>query len=515
MARRPRFSIPTRIFLAFALALTAFGAVSITSLVQHDRTARTLRLLEEGYLPLALTLGEAKATQAVFATLLDRVLEESDSAPTRSWLNAARRVRPATLRRAYHGLERAERLALRSDIDHELVAVRSQLEAVERAYEAGDERYSELFEALEAGDRASAAAVLEDLRRRERDIQRAHRAAWRVMQELIATTSAQAAEQERRAAVVLGVLTVLSLTIGVIVTWWSQRVLSPLPLLHARVAAVADGDLSSALVPRRDDELGRLTREFEKMVSALAARDARLAEAAEAQRRGERLAAIGRMAAHVTHEVRNPLSSIGLNVEMLEDELAPDAEEARNLISEIQKEIDRLTALTEEYLRLARLPTPRLEPDDVGELAHSVAEFVRREMESSGVELDTRIIEPLPRVAIDEPQLRQGLLNLLRNAREAMPEGGALRFLVEPHEGGVRLRVEDEGEGVTPDIREKIFDMFYTTKVRGSGLGLPLTQQIVVAHGGRIRCEPGEGGGTAFEIWLPSCEVSGASAEGE
>ncbi|MBC7174132.1 MAG: hypothetical protein H5U40_16940, partial [Polyangiaceae bacterium] len=112
MARRPRFSIPTRVFLGFALVLIAFAAVVGTSVVQHDRTARSLRLIHEGYLPLALTLGEAKATQAVFATLLDRVMEERGTTATRSWIHAARRVRPATLRRAQHGLERAERLAL-------------------------------------------------------------------------------------------------------------------------------------------------------------------------------------------------------------------------------------------------------------------------------------------------------------------------------------------------------------------------------------------------------------------
>jgi PAS domain S-box-containing protein len=217
----------------------------------------------------------------------------------------------------------------------------------------------------------------------------------------------------------------------------------------------------------------------------------------------ERLAAIGRMAAHVTHEVRNPLSSIGLNVEMLEEELAGTGPEAKALMRAIQREIDRLTGVTEEYLRLARLPDPRLEPEDIGALVRSIASFVTREMEGSRVSIVLDVEEGLPPVAIDEQQIRQALLNLLRNAREAMPEGGHIFLAAERRGDGVEVRVRDEGPGIPDAERERIFDLFYTTKERGTGLGLPLTQQIVVAHGGHIRCEGGPGRGTTFDLWLP------------
>lgn len=633
MATRRRLSIPTRIFLGFALVLSAFAAVAITSLVQHERTAKTLRLLHEGYLPMALTVGEAKATQAVFGTLLDRLLQERDSTATRSWLNAARRVRPVTLRRALQLLERAETLDASPEDRATIARVRASLEKVGQAYRDGDPEYDALFRALESGDDATAGTVLGQLRTEERAIQRHFREAWNVLQERIATVSAAAAAQERDAAVLLGLLALVALGVGVAVTWWSQRVLQPIPVLHQRVQAVARGDLASRLEPKSDDELGRLTSEFERMVEALAARDARLREAAELQRRlqrmqeqivaglraavvvvdgdgvvrtvnpaarrllgldtdavgarlddtslpsrlsglgsaidavstgrdravlaaaplahasggakravdvlvtpfgadrgdggprsvlvvaedvteelqtkarliqTERLAAIGRMAAHVTHEVRNPLSSIGLNVEMLEEELDGTEPEARALLRAIQKEIDRLTGITEEYLRLARLPQPRLEPEDVGEIARSVAALVQKEMESTGTKLVVRIDGDLPLVAVDEAQVRQALLNLLRNAREAMPGGGAVHLDVERADGGLRIAVRDEGTGIAPEQREHIFDLFYTTKERGTGLGLPLTQQIVVAHGGRIRCDDADGGGTTFELWFPT-----------
>lgn len=627
MAQRPRFSIPTRVFLGFALVLLAFAAVVGTSLVQHDRTARNLRLIHEGYLPLALTLGEAKATQAVFATLLDRVMEERGTTATRSWIHAARRVRPATLRRARHGLERAERLASGGLSEPGLGRVHRELDAVGEGYERGNAELDAFFNALDLGNDAEAERLLSKLRERERAIQQHYRDAFREMQERIATASSEAAEQERRAGVILLAMTVFALLVGVGFTVWSQRVLSPIPLLHDRVEAVARGDLSSALEPRSEDEIGRLTEAFERMVSALAARDANLKEAARAQQalrrmqeqivealraavvvvdaddvvrtanaaaatvlglspdavgepidpdgplggvdgllsaidevrrchepiqleaapvagspsrrldlrvspfdsddradgallvvaedvtseletkarliHTERLAAIGRMAAHVTHEVRNPLSSIGLNVEMLEDELPSMNEEARALLGSIHREIDRLTGITEEYLHLARMPEPRLAPDDPADLVHQVADFIRAEMSAAGLTLLVRAPRSLPHVPMDEHQLRQALLNLLRNAREASTAGGVVELSAEPSDGGVVIEVKDHGVGMEPEVREHIFDMFFSTKLRGTGLGLPLTQQIVVAHGGTILCQSSLGAGTTFHIFLP------------
>jgi signal transduction histidine kinase len=209
------------------------------------------------------------------------------------------------------------------------------------------------------------------------------------------------------------------------------------------------------------------------------------------------------MAAHVTHEVRNPLSSIGLNVDMLGDEIHEPGSEGKRLLDSIQRELERLESITEEYLRLARLPEPSLTPEDPSHLLRDTAEFVRREMDAAGVELRLDLASQLPAVAMDEPQLRQALLNLLRNAREAMPDGGVAKLEATRYDGGVRIQVHDEGAGIGEEEREHVFDLFYTTKERGTGLGLPLTQQIVVAHGGSIVCKPRHPHGTTFEVWLP------------
>jgi signal transduction histidine kinase len=112
----------------------------------------------------------------------------------------------------------------------------------------------------------------------------------------------------------------------------------------------------------------------------------------------------------------------------------------------------------------------------------------------------------LPAVAMDEPQFRQAVLNLLRNAREAMHDGGVVKLEAMRYNDGVRIQVHDEGPGIGEEDREHIFDLFYTTKERGTGLGLPLTQQIVVAHGGKIRCKARHPQGTTFEVWLPDLD---------
>jgi nitrogen fixation/metabolism regulation signal transduction histidine kinase len=633
MSRRPRLTIPTRIFLSFVLVLVAFGVVSTASVLQHERTASRLRLLHEGYLPLALTIGHAKSTQDVFATMLDRVLEERDPTATRSWLEAARHVRRSNIRRALVGIERAERLDPPRDDRRALAELRRTLQHVRESYARNDGYFASLFEDLSNGRVDEASRALEELRLREQQIARRLRHARGQVQSQIARTSRTAAEQERASVIVVASMAFIALALGLVALWWSQRLLSPLPRLQKRVAAVALGDFAGRIEPARDDEIGKLTIEFERMVQAVSARDRKLREAAESLRqlqrmqeqivRGlrsgvvvvdaegvvrsanraaasilgieasavqspiastdllarlpgleeaidrvaegesrsdlssaalapaeeggahrlvdvlvtpfgadedagprrsvlvvaddvteelrtkqrliqtERLAAIGRMAAHVTHEVRNPLSSIGLNVELLEEEVRSTNTEAKALLRAIQREIDRLTAVTEEYLRLARLPAPRLEPESLGEIALEVGRFVSREMESSNVRLEVDVFPQLPLVAADEPQIRQALLNLLRNAREAMPEGGVVRMRARSLEGGVEISVEDQGPGISHAERAHIFDLFYTTKERGTGLGLALTQQIVSAHAGRIRAQDAPGGGTIFSMWFP------------
>jgi signal transduction histidine kinase len=500
----PRPSIPRRIFLNFALVITASASVLGVSVIQHERTAKALALIDTQYLPLALKVSEARATQTVVNTLLDRLLTERDLNAPRLWLLSARQRRPRVLEEVRSKVDQIHSLVPWETEGAALLRLLAELRRVQSLINHGERRYQDLYAALDASDRASAERIVGDLRANERAIENEWRRVWEEVVARIEETSRLVRAQQEQGLMVLMALAGVALLVGIAVTWWSQRVLSPLPRLQERVEAVARGELVEKLGPTGDDEIGRLAQEFERMVKALVAREDSLREAQARLLQSERLAAIGRMAAHVSHEVRNPLSSIGLNVELLEEELRNANPETRDLLGAVHREIDRLGAVTEEYLRVARLPNPHLLPEDVADVVRGAVQLLSPELKAAAVRVVLELDEGLPLVAMDEAQMRQVLINLLKNAREAMPNGGCVRIAAHANAGGIELSVCDDGVGMEPEQKERIFDLFYTTKQRGSGLGLPLTQQIVVAHGGHIRCESSPGNGTTFTLFLPA-----------
>ena len=283
---------------------------------------------------------------------------------------------------------------------------------------------------------------------------------------------------------------------------FTLRTLRPLGVLRARARQVAGGDYAQRTGVTSHDEIGDLARELDAMAAAIQEREQRLI-------RSERLATVGRMAAQIAHEVRNPLASIGLNAELLGDEIGGDGEEGRRLIGSIIGEIDRLTEITETYLRFARLPRPKLDVEDLGAVVASVVDLARGELTQDGVEVRVVVQPNLPEVPADEGQVRQALINLVRNAREAMrddarPVGAKrLEISVRAEAGRVAVRVRDSGPGIAQPDLERIFDPFFSTKERGTGLGLALVQQIVVDHGGQIEVSSVPGEGTTFTLWFP------------
>ena len=254
----------------------------------------------------------------------------------------------------------------------------------------------------------------------------------------------------------------------------------------------------------------------------------------------ERLAAIGQMSAKVSHEVRNPLSSISLNAELLEDELqalpAKRRVEAANLVAAIRSQVDVLSAVTEEYLRFARLPKPKFEAGAIAPVIEDLAEFVREDLRARKLDLVADVADGLPILRLDAGQIRQALLNLIRNAAEAMPDGGTIRVraAVEQQAAGRRqqaggrrqeagegdpdlqllpsagcplpavfIEVRDTGAGIPAENLGKIFEPFFTSKGGGTGLGLPIARQIALDHGGTLTCENARAGGAIFRLTLP------------
>ncbi|RPJ43163.1 MAG: PAS domain S-box protein, partial [Candidatus Latescibacterota bacterium] len=224
----------------------------------------------------------------------------------------------------------------------------------------------------------------------------------------------------------------------------------------------------------------------------------------------DRLVAVGSMAAKVAHEIRNPLSSISLNVDLLLDEIRRpsrgNSDEAESLVHSILSEIDRLTNIIEEYLSFGRLPSPALEAVDPEPFLHSVADFVRPDLQAHQIDLSIEVLPGTPRLLADRNQVRQSILNLFRNAQEAMPSGGSLKVVAGTRDGEVVIEVRDSGIGIPKEEIRKIFDPFYTTKDYGSGLGLAFVQQVMREHRGRVTCRSDAGSGAVFALHFPSAE---------
>lgn len=230
------------------------------------------------------------------------------------------------------------------------------------------------------------------------------------------------------------------------------------------------------------------------------------ARVAACESRRHRLAAFSRLAAQIAHEVRNPLSSIVLNTELLEEELggAPSAPQAEmlGLVTSIKSEAERLHLLTNEYLAFARMPEPEPQSISLGRLVADVAGFVREEAARQGVDIDTRLPSTGPPVSADPRLVRQAVVNLVRNALEAMPSGGRLTLSARQVGAFGVLDVADTGPGVPEEYLDEIFEPFFTTRPQGTGLGLSVAARIVREHGGRL--EVRNDGGAVFTAWLPA-----------
>lgn len=215
----------------------------------------------------------------------------------------------------------------------------------------------------------------------------------------------------------------------------------------------------------------------------------------------ERLATIGRFGSQMAHEIRNPLNSISLNVELLEDELKESGEEARSLIRSVLKELDRLNDIVGEYLQFSIFPKPHLKRGHVDDV---IWEFVQSfKAAPPSVKIEMSLMESSPEVWLDEPLLRQALENLVHNGTEAIDGEGVVRIETEVADHFLVIRVKDTGRGIAPEIRSRLFEPFFTTKAQGTGLGLATSQQITFDHNGHLVVESQAGKGSTFSILLP------------
>jgi len=218
----------------------------------------------------------------------------------------------------------------------------------------------------------------------------------------------------------------------------------------------------------------------------------------------ERLAALGRITAGVAHEVKNPLNSMRLWLENLKESLPPDQESgAQQAVNVLDKEIDRLDAVVKRFLDFTRPMEIRLEATQLSTLLPEVLELANPQLQKANIQLAQLLPIDVPEVYVDRALLKQAVLNLVLNAAEAMPNGGQLRLVLSRRGEMAEITVGDTGKGIAPENKQKIFQLFFTTRPGGSGIGLASAFRIVQLHNGSIDFTSELGRGTTFRIELP------------
>jgi PAS domain S-box-containing protein len=286
-------------------------------------------------------------------------------------------------------------------------------------------------------------------------------------------------------------------------------------------------------VSRRDDAQGGLV--------AILTDRTELKRAEVSARRKERLASLGELSAGVAHEIRNPLAGIGASAQLLRERLGAD-ENHHRLVDLILDEVARLDRIVESMLQFARPPEPRLRLAPLEAVVDRALGLVAEDAETTGVRVGTERIEDLPQIWIDPDQIEQVVLNLVRNALQAMEESGGrltltLRRVSRPRyvrmrsgrrredkgsvpagdgplQDWVELEVTDTGHGIAPEELDRIFNPFYTTRKRGTGLGLAISEAIVREHGGMITVQSRPGHGTTVLLDLPEDKRQGNRRSG-
>lgn len=279
-----------------------------------------------------------------------------------------------------------------------------------------------------------------------------------------------------------------------------RSVARPLARLEGGAARLARGDLDTVLPVGSDDEFGRLAGQFNAMTAALKEHQTRLVQ-------HEKLAAIGRLAAGVAHEINNPLGVILGYVRLLKKRGSPDVLEDLKVIEE---EAVRCQVIVEGLLDLARPWRQSPEGVDLRELCGGVISRLVDAQKLRGVAVE---VVGDAHTEGNDPALRQVVSNLVINAAEAAGAGGWVRVaLAAEPDGGASLTFTDSGPGLSPEARQHLFEAFFTTKALGTGLGLAVCQAIVQAHGGSIEAGTAPGGGASFRVHLPGPEKSRGGA---
>ncbi len=280
----------------------------------------------------------------------------------------------------------------------------------------------------------------------------------------------------------------------------------PVRQITAAAVQVAGGEYGAQVELHSNDEIGLLAVSFNEMSTKMATDIDQLRRLNEQLIRTEKLAAAGTLAAGVAHEVNNPLASISSLIQILQNQAGTDAE-TREMLRLISTQITRITQVTRDMMEFARTRPAQREVQTLRPIIAAAVRLASFDKAFQRLTLTTNFDAHAPPVSVDADQIQQVVLNLLLNARDAMPDGGTLHVVTrhEPAAGELVMEIADSGTGIPAEDLGKVFDPFFTTKGagQGTGLGLAVCYGIVTAHGGRIGAANNHEGGTTIRVTLP------------
>jgi signal transduction histidine kinase len=277
----------------------------------------------------------------------------------------------------------------------------------------------------------------------------------------------------------------------------------PINELQEKISRVREGDLEVTLdFAGRNDEIGDLGKAFNQMLRELRETREEIQRLHRTQMsRAEHLATLGEMAAGLAHEIRNPLAGIAGVIEIVGRDL-PANSPARDVLKEVRQEVQHINRIVTDLLETARPKPPDFRLGNLNSTAEHAVVMARQQAQTVEVELVR--CEEAPEIEHDSRQIHQVLLNLLLNAIQAVEGKGKVRVEIRPPENGyASISVSDSGCGIAPEHLPNIFRPFFTTKGRGTGLGLSLARRIVEEHGGRLEVTSVLGLGSTFTVYLP------------
>ena len=286
-------------------------------------------------------------------------------------------------------------------------------------------------------------------------------------------------------------------------SWASARVTRPIEQLAQAAQEVADGNWKTSVEVEGHDEVGQLAESFNRMTTELLAQKERLVQT-------ERVAAWRELARRLAHELKNPLFPLQLTVENLLRARAQSPEQFEEMFGESARtllaEIANLKGIIGRFSEFSKMPQPQLQQVQVNETVRGVAQLFQAQLQAPGrnaIACNLELDNDLEPIAADPDLLHRALSNLVLNAMDAMPNGGALTLRTHRDNGKAVIEVSDTGSGLTPEECQRIFTPYYTSKQHGTGLGLAIVQSVISDHGGRISVQSEPGRGTTFVIELP------------